>query len=133
MIGYRVIVGNDEVLVVLQVGVCRQEIIHGVKKAVGGRLRIEALPTPAHEEGLLGSQGTVDTNIIPVGMAGSGCLLQVVGRDAKIRRPVLDVRRGKIIVQQVGGNGVNAVLSADALAAARDSLPWISRPREWVD
>ncbi len=71
MIGYRVIVRNDEIFVVLQVGVCRQEIIHRVKKAVGERLRIEALPAPAHEEGLLGSEGTVDANVVAIGIAGS--------------------------------------------------------------
>src|SRR6267142_5318979 len=104
MIRYCVIVRKDEVLVVLQGGVRRQEIIHRVQKAVGKGLRIEALPTPAHEEGLLGSKGAVDTNVIAVGIAGSSCLLQVVGGDAKIRGPVLDVRRRKIIVQEVGGD-----------------------------
>src|SRR6267142_5045960 len=123
MIRYCVIVRKDEVLVVLEVGVRRQEIIYRVQKAVGKGLRIEALPTPAHEEGLLGSKGPVHTNVIAVGIVGSRGLLQVVGRDAKIRRPVLDVRRGKIIVQQVGSYGVHTVLSAGAPAAARDPIP----------
>src|SRR5258708_27482284 len=47
---------------------CRQEIIHRVQKAVGEGLRVEAFPTPAHEQGLLGSKGAVDTNVIAVSL-----------------------------------------------------------------
>ena len=90
------------------------------------------LPAPADKHGLLGSERAIEAQVETVCVAGRRGLLEVVGLRAETGAADIDVGRGEIVVEQTGGDRIDAILRIGALGAAGDLIIGIRLAGEGV-